>query len=85
MAGGAHGQPEDVCGWMEGSTVAGLPLGRWAGVSTGGKNSSHRIYGFTAGEGWYRAVQLYRIQYSHSGKLLCSVNGVKTKLNIQFI
>lgn len=66
MAGGAHGQPEEVCGWVEGGKVAGLPLGRWVGVPTGGKNSSHHIYGSIAGEGWYRAVQLHRIQYSHS-------------------
>lgn len=26
-AGGAHSQPEEVCGWMEGGTVSEVPLG----------------------------------------------------------
>lgn len=40
-AGGSHGQPKEVYGWMEGGTVSGVPLGRLAGHPKTKKEVSH--------------------------------------------
>lgn len=39
--GRACGQPKKVCGWSEGGTVSGVPLGKWVRMPSDGEDSSH--------------------------------------------
>lgn len=43
QAGRPQGQTKEVCSWIEGGTVSGIPLGGRAGVSTDGEVSRHCI------------------------------------------